>query len=192
MSACNYKKKGQYWICALSAALPVTLKAQHRPINTVNINHSLRMLAWRCSINNEWRIDFVVSNFVGICNFKWVLFFFIMSISCELGSVFAREKHSLQSAVSSFYAAIRHQRLKAKTIFLLLSQATNADLSVCRHSNISSCNVLMLQWAECTEIFCAQTLGNIKNTCWKKERVKSVKSVLYYQQFFIVWCWFSD
>ena len=60
-------------------------------------------------INNEWKIDFVVSNFVRICNFEWVLFilfFFITAISCELAGVFARE--AAQLAVSTFIILFCH------------------------------------------------------------------------------------
>lgn len=66
-------------------------------------------------------------------------YFFITSISCELGECVCQgNSTALQSAVSSFYFPIRHHRLKAKTIFLLLSQVTNADQSVLRCRNISN------------------------------------------------------
>lgn len=89
------------------------------PINTVNINNSLQMLAWRCSINNEWKIDFVVSNFcedLHLQNDSFLFFFFNHAYQMEIRELCVYQKNSMGFELVGFflYFAIRHQGLKGK------------------------------------------------------------------------------
>lgn len=70
-------------------------------------------------------------------------YFFITAISCEL----AERRYSSQSALSSFYFAIRHHRLKAETIFLLLSQVIYADRSVPRQRDTSNLQCIDIEFS---------------------------------------------
>lgn len=74
MSAPNYNRGARLDLCSFCSIADVTLNALHRTINTLNINNSPQMLNWRCSINSEWEIDFVDSNFVRISTFKLIIF----------------------------------------------------------------------------------------------------------------------
>lgn len=116
-------------MCTFCSPANVTLKAPYRQINTVSINNALQMLAWRFSINNEWRIDF---NFVRICSLKWVLFFYYIY------QLWVCQRNSAAWVEQFHHFILPLDVIDKDRQDNIFTPVTNVDQSVPRHRNIKS------------------------------------------------------